>query len=44
MTSERKKVTNQRDHPLNVFDLEEERKEAAMIIAQVNKKAKEIKN
>lgn len=29
--------------PINLFDLDEERKEAALIIEKVNRKAKEIK-
>lgn len=30
-------------HPMNLFELQEERKEAAIIIERVNKKAKELK-
>ena len=55
MTAERKKIPKKSSHegkylsessskPINLFDLEEERQEAALIIEKVNKKAKDIKN
>lgn len=45
MSSERKKTNKKSDDnkPINFCDLEQERQEAAFIIEQANKKAKEIK-
>ena len=36
VTSERKKNEKQKDHPLNIGDLEQERQEAMRIIEEVN--------
>ena len=38
------KEEHESQHPMNLFELQEERKEAAMIIERVNKKAKELKD
>ncbi|CDW82922.1 iq calmodulin-binding motif family protein [Stylonychia lemnae] len=45
VSSERKKVQEkvEDNRPINLFDLEQERREAAIIIDNVNKKAKDIK-
>jgi len=45
VTSERQKVKkpSEDNKPINLFDLELERREAAIIIERVNKKAKELK-
>jgi hypothetical protein len=53
VSSERSKIPTDKERskyqseagqkPINLFDLDEERKEAALIIENVNKKAKEIK-
>jgi hypothetical protein len=47
VTVERTKVREQKNnhhHPINVFDLDQERREAASIIEQVNRKVKEIQD
>lgn len=43
ITKERSEVASKNEH-INMFDLENERKEAARIIEKVNKKAKELQD